>query len=184
MTADLNLLPSSAKFQAERIRLRKEIRKLMIALGIIWVVIVVVVLGLWLVASMLLTASETKLKKAVTSYTSMSTEIIASQLLKYRAKILGGVLLGRFEYGKTIQRLNSLFPPEVVMDNFEVDNTKTFNLSGKVSGIKAVDVVENKINDVNSGQVEGFKSAKLTSLRYGNNIWKFSMEVVINEKIK
>jgi hypothetical protein len=182
--SDLNLLPSRAKFQANQIRLKRLAAQYMIFLGVIWVVIVLITAVIWVGGQSMLRTAEGKCINSMNQYKEMTEEVVVNQRLKYQAKIVDEVLLNRFEYGETLKRLNSIFPPEVALDDFDLEKTKNISLAGKVIGNTGADVIEQKINEINSKQVTGFLSAKLTSLKLNNGVWSFTVEVEIDEKTK
>lgn len=154
----------------------------MIVLGVVWIVCIAVTFSVWFGAQMVLKDSEAKYKSSLDQYKALAPEVVTSQILRYRAKIVGGVLATRFEYGSTLEKLSNLFPPEVVLDNFGLDNTRSITLTGKVVGGAGADIIENKVNSINAKEVSGFLSAKLTGLKYRSGEWQFAMEVEIDEK--
>jgi hypothetical protein len=174
---DLNLLPSSAKFQASKVKLQKSVRKIVIWIMAGWAVVAVIIFALTLVVKVRMAVAESQLKKAKDAYLAMSDNIITSQILKYRAKTVGQVLDSRFEYGKAFEEVNGLFPPEVTLSGFRLMSTGKFQLSATTDGGVNMDKVEAIVAGINSGQNPEFKSAKITSLSFKNNSWTFSLEV-------
>lgn len=176
MKEGLNLLPSVAKFQASKIKLKAQLKLGMnIFLGF-WIVLIVIIFGwLWL--------NNYSLKKAVSKntialnkYKSLSTNVVLSQKNKYQAKLVGQVLNERFEYGSLIIKITSLFPKDITMENFEIKSKKQFMIKGSVSGPNMIEV-EDKIKDINLGLYSDFSSAELKSVGVGSDGWKFEMEV-------
>ena len=69
---DLNLLPSEAKFQAERMRLKKLINNFLWVLSGIWLVGVIILLGLSLLGQLRLNQLQKNYKKSVDQYKSLA----------------------------------------------------------------------------------------------------------------
>jgi hypothetical protein len=176
---DLNLLPSGAKFQAAKVKLQKKVRKILIWTVSVWLAAAAIIFGLNLVAKLRITAAQTQLKKAQDAYMAMADNIITSQNLKYRAKVVGGVLNSRFEYGKAFEEVGKLFPPEVEMTDFKLKDDGGFVLTAQTSGGMNMDMVEKIIGGINDGQNTEFKSAKLATLIFDKNLWKFTVEVTL-----
>jgi Tfp pilus assembly protein PilN len=176
---DLNLLPSRAKFQAVKIKLQNKVRLVMIIMVAVWAVAVAGVLIMTMVIKLRITTVNSQYKKAQADYLAMSENIITSQRLKYKAKIVGELLDKRFEYGKAFEAVNSLFPPGIQMTDFELENQKGFKLSGMTMGKENMDSIEKMVTKINQGENEKFAAAKLTALSYLNGSFTFSMEVTL-----
>jgi len=180
MSMDLNLLPSEAKFQAARIKIKAKVNKVMLLTSVIWVFGLLVVFFLWFLTKLTLAADEKKYKQAATDFQGISDTVKNSEQLKYRAKLVGEILNSRFEYGKAFQTITSLFPPEIILEDYELKSKNVFDVSGVTKDWQGVDRLEETIRDINDGSSESFDSAKLNSLSYGSvKGWVFSMEVTI-----
>jgi hypothetical protein len=125
---NLNLLPSQAKFQAERMRMEKLAKKILIIVAIVWVVAAVLIFAFWGGSGFVLGKEKDKYKKAVSSYLSLSDEVITSQLIKYRAKVLGKVLSDRFEYSTAFKKVSGLFGDQIKIAGFELRETSMFDV--------------------------------------------------------
>lgn len=174
---DLNLLPSSAKFQASKVKLQKKIRKIIFWIVSAWVAVVIIIFGLTIVVKLRTASAQAQFKKAQNDYLLMSDNIITSQILKYRAKIVGEVLDTRFEYGKAFEAINSLFPPGVTITNFKLKDRGGFQLLAATDGSVNMDKVEAIMADINNNQNAAFKDAKMTTLAYSGGSWIFTVEV-------
>lgn len=179
---DLNLLPSSAKFQADKIRLKSKIRFFMWIFVGVWFVIVVGVFGFWLVTKIRLDKSKADYQAVFNQYKSLVGNVVLSQKIKYQAKMVGKALGERFEYSTTFRKIsNDIFNNDnVIIDNFEIDSDKSklFNISGSVVKGINMDEVEKKVDEINNGELPDFVAAKLVSVDITkDNIWKFQMEV-------
>lgn len=178
MTAmDLNLLPSGAKFQASKVKLQKRVNKIIIWIVSGWVGVGLIILGLTVAVKWKTATAETQLKKAQSDYSAMSSNIITSQSLKYRAKIVGQVLNSRFEYGKAFEAINSLFPTGVQLTDFKLSDKGGFELSATTDGSGNMDKMETLVDDINNGSNEEFKDAKITALSYSAGTWTLGVEV-------
>jgi len=178
MTMDLNLLPSQAKFQAARMKVKAKVNQIMVVVVGVWVLGLVVVFSLWFWTKIGLAADEKKYKKAAVDFQGISDTVLNSEQLKYRAKLVGEILNKRFEYGKAFQTIKTLFPAIISLEDYELKSQKVFNVSGVIADWRGVDQLEKTIRDINSGLSESFKSTKLSSLSYDVvKGWDFDMEV-------
>ena len=178
MTMDLNLLPSQAKFQAARMKIKAKINKVMVGVLGVWVLGLVVVFSLWFLTKMTLATDEKKYKKAAVDFQGVSDTVLNSEQLKYRAKLVGEILNKRFEYGKAFQTVKTLFPAGISLEDYKLKSQKVFSVSGVIADWRGVDQLEKTMRDVNSGLSESFLSTKLNSLSYDVvKGWDFDMEV-------
>lgn len=177
---DLNLLPSSAKFQAKKTLLKKRIIMFVWLSAGLWLVIVTVTIILWVVAGYNLSNNKKSYERSMNQYKSMIGNATLSQQIKYRAKLVGKVLSERFEYGGSLQSVNSLFSNNVVLDNVEIKGRSVCKIDGKVIRGEDLDEVEKKIIAINNGELESFKTATLKSLSINpDGSFSFGMEVTL-----
>lgn len=176
---NLNLLPSQAKFQAARIKLKANIKKFLIILGAVWVSIILAVVVTWVVINTKVTNSNKKYSDVAKKYASLSQNVILSERLKYQAKLVGKILNERFEYSVPLKQVDSLFSSKITVDKFEIRDQSRFAISGSFSGNKNMDEIEDKAKQINSGLIDGFSGAKITTLTTAAGLWKFEMEVTI-----
>jgi len=177
MKEGLNLLPSVAKFQAAKIKLKKRVNFVMVIFLVFWVLLAVIIFG-WLgLNSYLLKQAETKNAKSLSNYKSLVTNVVLSKKNKYQAKLVGQVLKERFEYGSLIKKITDFFPENVTLENFEIKTKKQFILDGVLTDGKDMNDVEDKVRDINLGLYSDFSSANITSIEIGNRGWSFEMEV-------
>lgn len=177
MKEDLNLLPSRAKFQALKIKLKKKVVYFMWVFGGLWLVGVGAVLVVWLVLKLGLEADKKKYKKLLMQYQSMEESAVASERLKYNSKLVSQVLEERFEYGESIRKMSSLFPPEIEISGFDLKQRNKFAISGETKKGEAIDELERLVKKINEGRMEGFDSIELKSLQVKDGVWVFSVEV-------
>lgn len=178
---NLNLLPSQAKFQATRMKLQKTFRFYMgIAAGL-WVLTILITVIFHVITGVSLDSENKKYQQAFNGFKGMSDEIVMSQLIKYRIKVLGEVLKDRFEYSTAFEKVISVFSDKVTMTKFDIDLEKKFHIAVKAVGKEAVNFVEDKVVEVNTGKVEGVKNIIINSAKYSgeNGEWLIEMEVIL-----
>ena len=177
MSLSLNLLPSQAKFQANKIRLQKKVRGFVWIFGGVWLGVVVLVLTFWLIFKLGLESDKKEYMRVLAQYKTLSDSAIASEKLKYRAKLVGKVLEERFEYGESMRKISLLFSAGVNLENIELKERNHFELSGAAEGLAGIDEVEEKVEEIEAGRMDGFGSAKMLSLVLVGNVWDFKVEV-------
>ncbi len=176
----LNLLPSEAKFQAQRIRLKMIINNFLWVIGGIWVLLLVVVFGWWFFLNFRLGQVNKKYQTRLTDYKSKIDEVALTQKVKYQAKVVAKVLESRFEYGEAMSLTNTVFPSDVKIDDIQIKEDKVFELTGEVSQGSSMDSVEEKIAEINRGEVDGFLSAKLIKVDISQSKgWQFVVDLFL-----
>jgi len=179
-TLNLNLLPNQAKFQAAKIKLRDTLNRYMKWGLELWLLITVVTFALYFGSNWLLNRQTNLYNQAFAAYKNLAEEISVGQMLKYRAKVLGQVLGERFEYSAAFEKVNSLFADQAKVTNFNLLENSVVEVSVTAVGKSASEAIEDKVEKISKGEVEGVKSAKITSATYyrdGN--WIIKMEVVL-----
>jgi len=177
---NLNLLPSQAKFQAAKMKLKAILRRYMMTALFIWLAIVTVVVILFFGSGLILNVQNKKYQQALSSYQSLSQDIILNQLLKYRAKVLGQVLKERFEYSSAFERINSIFSEKAKVSNFELNENKSFVIEVVAADKEAINYVESKVAEANEGGIEGIKKITMNSASFRvSGDWSVGMEVVL-----
>ena len=175
---DLNLLPSQAKFQAERMHLKAIIDNFLWIFGGVWILLVIVVFLLELVLNLSLTKFNKDYEKASNQYQSLAGNMVLNQKIKYQAKIVAKVLSDRFEYGKSMKLVEELFPEKIIIDKLEVVEVKKIQVSGSVSTGSDLNDLEDKIDQINRGLVDRVDSIKVNDISVDPvKGWKFVVEV-------
>jgi hypothetical protein len=176
--SDLNLLPSSAKFQAERIHLKTMITNFLWVFGGIWLLLVVFVFLFEFILNLNLKNLNAKYKKVASVYESLSENMALNQKIKYQAKVVARVLADRFEYGESMKLVEELFSSNVTVENLEVNGSKNFKVVGGVADGRFLDEVEDVVEEINSGSVDVFKSAEIKNISVDMvKGWKFEVKV-------
>jgi len=176
--SDLNLLPSSAKFQAERIHLKNIISSFLWVFGGIWLLLVISVFLFNFVLDFNLKKLNTEYETVLNQYKSLSENMLLNQKIKYQAKIVAKVLSDRFEYGESMKLVSSLFSKNVIVDNSNISDKRKFEISGRVIEGQSINEVEDLVEQINAGLVDGVKSAEIKSVSVDAvKGWTFAMEV-------
>jgi hypothetical protein len=174
---DLNLLPSRAKFQAVKIKLKNNIILFVWIFVFTWVSLLTVVFAIFFVVNFNLSTSQKKYVSQQNQYKGLAEDVSISYQIKYRAKLVGKVLKDRFEYGSTIKKIYEIFSSNISIVSYEIKGPKLFSVSGNVAEGKNMDEVEQKVVEINRGISSYFASAKLTSVVIDTDGgWNFTME--------
>ncbi|HOR02272.1 MAG TPA: hypothetical protein PKZ92_03380 [Candidatus Woesebacteria bacterium] len=176
--SDLNLLPSEAKFQAEKIKIKGMINNFLWIFGGFWFLLLVGVVVVSLVMQLSLKGLTKEYEKNQNEYQALAGSMATNQKVKYQAKVVSKVLVDRFEYGKSMEMIKNLFSQDIVISNLEIGERKVFTIFGTVVDGSKLSEVEQKVIDINYDLIEGFSSAKMTGLSYDPiKNWQFQVEV-------
>lgn len=178
MSMDLNLLPSRAKFQAAKIKLKKNIMLFVWIFVFVWVASLTVVLAIFFVVRINLDTVDKKYISEQNKYKALAEDVSISYQIKYRAKLVGKALEDRFEYGSSIKKIYNIFSSNISIGNYEIKGPKLFLINGKVADGTNLDEVEQTVIKINRGDLANFTSAKLISVAVAaDKSWSFAMEV-------
>jgi hypothetical protein len=125
---DLNLLPSQAKFQAERMHLKKVINQSMWTMGGIWLIIVIIVFGLNLYRQLNVNQLNKKLQRSANQYKTLSQDILINQQIKQQVKVVAMALQERFEYGSSLESIRNFFSDKITIDGFDLSVAKKYKV--------------------------------------------------------
>lgn len=175
----LNLMPSMAKFQAEKIRFSKKVKSISMFVLLVWAVSLTIIMVIYWLSRLNLSKLNDKYKTLESDYKNMSENIIINQQLRYKAKLVSQILSSRFEYGATFSKMDSLFGEEVMIESMELVDNEKFTVSARVIGDDMMDMVEERVADINDGLVKEFVSAKLESVSVAGQEWSFGLEVTL-----
>lgn len=175
---DLNLLPSEAKFQAERMHLKAMINNFLWIFGGLWLSLVVIVFAVGLIFQLNLNRLNKNYQKGLTQYESLIGSMAVNQKIKYQAKVVAKVLADRFKYGESMEMVRNLFSEKVTIDNLEIKEKKKFTVDGSLVDGNNLSEIESVVADINRDLVEGFESAKISGLSVDAvKGWTFDLEV-------
>jgi type II secretory pathway component PulF len=176
--SELNLLPSQAKFQAQRMHIKALVATFLWIFGGFWVIFLVVVLGIFLIFQVILNQLTKNYQKNESQYANLLGSIVINQKVNYQAKIVAKVLSDRFEYGKSMEIVKNMFSNGVVVDSMDIVDIKLFSVTGHLVDGQEMNAVEDKISQINNGEIDQFVSAKLTDVKVSiDNSWTFKVEV-------
>jgi hypothetical protein len=160
----LNLLPSEAKFQAQRIKIKGLINNFLWVIGGVWVLLLVLSFGWWFFLNFRVGQLNKKYQNKLTEYKSRIDEVALTQKVKYQAKVVAKVLNSRFEYGEAMDLVSKVFPEGIRIDDIQIKDDEVFELSGGTNNGVLMDDFEQKIAEINNGEIEGLSSAKIVKL--------------------
>ncbi len=176
--SDLNLLPSEAKFQAEKIKIKGIINNFLWIFGGFWFLLLVGVVAVSLVMQLSLKGLTKEYEKGQSQYQALAGSMAINQKIKYQAKVVSKVLVDRFEYGRSMEMIKNLFSQNITVTNLEIGEKKVFTVFGTVADGNNLSEVEKKVADINYDLIDGFKSAKIANLSYDPiRNWQFQVEV-------
>ncbi len=177
----LNLLPSQAKFQMDKIKATALSRKIMTIFLITFIVITILVLGVEQGAKWVLNLQSNKYQSAMNSYLQSSTEIVTSQLIKFRAKLLGKVLADRFEYADAFGVVGNIFDPSIKVKDFDLKEKSFFVMTVIANSADSMKLLESRVVEINSGAESQIKKVVIKSVTYSKQTleWLVEMEVFL-----
>lgn len=160
----LNLLPSEAKFQAQRIRLKSIINNFLWIVGGIWILLLISTFGWWFFLNLRSDQLNKKYQSRLADYKSRIDDVALTQKIKYQAKVVAKVLGSRFEYGEAMSLAATVFPNSVKIEDIQIKEDKVFELSGSVDQGSLMDEIEAKVAEINNGEIDGLLSAKIVKV--------------------
>lgn len=177
----LNLLPSQAKFQVEKIRAITLSKRLLTIFLIIWIVLVVFIFGFEQGGKWWLLKQKAGYQTVLASYLQLSTEIVVSQTIKFRAKLLGKVLADRFEYAQAFNIVGKAFDSSFKIKDFELKDKSFFLVSVIADSDESMKLLESRIGEINLGKEAAIKNIVVKSATYSKieNQWLLTVEVYL-----
>ena len=176
----LNLLPSEAKFQAQRMKIKGLVSNFLWIIGGIWLLLLIVAFGGGFFLNLRINQLNKNYQAKLNDYKSRINEVALTQKIKYQAKVVAKVLDTRFEYGEAMNLVNNLFPEEIRVDDIQIKGDKSFEINGGVTEGNLLDEVESEVAKINAGEEDGFASAKITSISVNaSKGWLFTIELFL-----
>ena len=173
----VSLLPSQAKFQLAKTKLREKLLVVMVSVISIWLVASLSIWVWWIVQNQKLIRVKKEYENVSVEYKNRQNDLLTSYKLKYEAKMVGKVLASRFEYGKAITNINNLLPKNIAIDTFKIQAQNSFLIAYSTTDGKNIDIVEEKLDEIKNNKIPDFASAKINSLSMDTGVWKFTLEV-------
>lgn len=182
-SSNLNLLPSQAKFQAERIKLEALIKKYVTWVLVVWAILIVLTGVFYFGSRLILNVQKEKYNMALTDFKENNQEVVTGQMIKYRAKVLGEVLAQRYEYAAAFEKIGEIFSDKVSLSKFEIDKDKNFQVEVIAADKEGVDYVEDTIEKANNKKIDKVKKIILDMVTYSvnNGAWLIKMEVDLDD---
>lgn len=176
----LNLLPDAVKLHARSIRYQKIAGKISVVIGTIWVIVLLATLIFFIIFNSRLQLATQNYKRANLAFDGFRDVVLATQNLRYSAKLVGEILKNRFEYSTTFSKMDKIFEKEILITSIELKDKKYFAVKGRALTSADMEKVEKQIILINKGVVPEFSYAKLVNLNWSTDEgWNFGMEVGI-----
>jgi len=177
----LNLLPNQAKFQMEKMKAMALGRKILTIFLIVWVILVLIVFSAFWGAQWWLDQENTKYQNVVADFLQSSNEIVTSQTIKFRSKLLGKVLADRFEYADAFNLVGGVFDQRVSIKDFELKEKSFFIMSVTATDAESMKMIESRVEEINSGTDPKIKKVTIKSASYSKitNEWLVALEVYL-----
>ncbi|MBU1129764.1 hypothetical protein KKE45_00390 [Patescibacteria group bacterium] len=176
----LNLLPNAAKFQAEKIKVKKVVRLLVVGVLFVEVLLLLVVFVWSLALNNVFLKNDRRYKNSLLAYETLSDRVLMNYRIKQDVGMLDEVFGSRFEYSEVFGKVKNLFSSKVDLRSFKLINGKKgFVLEGAVAGFESVDEIEIIVQRIKEGKDKDFGSAELTGLSVADDYWEFKMEVLL-----
>lgn len=177
----LNLLPSQAKFQVEKIRAVVLSRKILTIFLIIWVILVLGVFGYEIGEKWWLGGLQKQYQIVMSDYLKSTSEIETSQTIKFRAKLLGKVLADRFEYAQAFSAVGDIFGEGIKIKDFELKDRRFFLMSVVASDSESMKLLESRIETINLGADPLIKNIVIKSAGFTKDtaLWLVTLEVYL-----
>jgi hypothetical protein len=179
MSLDLNLLPSQAKFQAERNRMVMLVKKLVLIVTGVWVLALVVVVGWWWYVNGQMLKVQASYLKESNGFKLELAKVAKGQELRLRLQSVKQILATRFEYGQAFQKMAELFSGEVTVKSFKLVEKGVFSVSVEAANTNVMEMVENRVIEINSGKSPIFSRVKLSGATWDKGVWQIPLEVTL-----
>lgn len=178
----LNLLPSEAKFQAQKMKIKAIINNFLWIVGGIWVLLILITFGTGFFLNFKLSSVNKKYQAKLNDYKSKMEEIVLTQKIKYQAKVVAKVLDSRFEYGESMNLVSNIFSSDIKLDDIQIGKDKIFTISGTTLTGEAMNEVEKKVAEINNGSVEGLASAEIKDVAIEkDSTWSFTVGLTLKK---
>jgi hypothetical protein len=177
MSLSLNLLPSQAKFQAERNKIIALVKKTVIGFTGFWVALMLVVFGLWIYFTGQYAVVKGEYDVALSNYKPAQEKIVLGQQLKDELAVVKKILTARFEYGNAFKKMKLLFSDDVVVKNISLGREGNFTVSVIALNTSIMDKVQSRILEINSGKSPDFSRMKVTGLTWNSGTWNMGLDV-------
>lgn len=177
----LNLLPNQAKFQVEKMRAIALTRKVLTIFLVVWVMIVLIIFGILLGSKWWLDKENGKYQSVVADFLQSSNEIVTSQTIKFRTKLLGKVLTDRFEYSEAFNLVGTIFDSKAIIKDFELKEKSFFVMTVTAADTQAMKDLESRVAEINKGLEPKISKIVIKSASFTktDQLWVVVLEVYL-----
>lgn len=172
---DVNLLPTATRFELQRIKLEKNLKKIAFAVIGVWLVILGSVVGgrlffRWRLSQ--LNKKETNINVAMKEF---SPHVDLQQALRLRVKLAADILDKRYLFYDRLDKLMSYLPEELKIDRLDIGRN-SIKLSASLPSLISLNQLEEELIQLN--RKEEYRNIDLTGLGQDETgRWNFILEV-------
>jgi Tfp pilus assembly protein PilN len=172
---DINLLPAATRFELQKIKLEKQLKKIAVIVVIVWLVILGLVVAGRLFFRFRLSQLSKKEQNISQAMQEFSPQVNLQQSLRLRVKLAADVLAKRSLFYDRLDRLMSYLPEERELSRLEIERGG-IKISGTLPDLVSLNNLEKKLNEMNSK--ENYRKIDLSSVGQApSGRWQFSLEV-------
>ena len=176
---NVNLVPSASRFQLQKLRLTKTLRKAAFWAVIVWALIAFLLIITRLVLAQRKRAYLNDQKQATLSLEEFSSQVELQQALRLRLKIAAEVLNQRPLFTEKVERILDLLPEDSSIKTLKIKKGQ-LNVGGSIDSLEGVQFFEGKL--AKARKDEDYRIIYLKSLTQGDQGWDFSLEIFETKK--
>lgn len=172
---DINLLPTATRFELQKIKLEKQLKKIAVIVVVVWLVVLGLVVAGRMFFRIRLSQLNKKEKNISQAMQQFSPQVNLQQSLRLRVKLAADVLAKRPLFYDRLDRLMSYLPEERKLNRLEIKRNE-IKLSGSLPTLASLNNLEEQLKDLNRKE----KYGKIDLTGVGQNPdgrWDFSLEV-------
>ncbi len=180
----VNLLPNKSRLEFRKLKMISLVKKGSFIFVGVFLLILVATFFLNIYHSSLLKKNTAGLLSARTQYSQFADRIDELQSLRFRVKMVAGVLDDRRTVGGKVEQIKRIIGEETVISKMKIDYKKG-DINGIVDGYTALSLIEKRIEDENKNKAGIFTEITFKSLgQEEDGGWSFSCEFVFKNETR
>lgn len=172
---NINLLPAATRFELQRIKLEKRLRKAALIVVIAWLIILGLVVAGRMFFRFRLSQLNSKKKNISNAMQEFSPQVNLQKSLRLRVKLAADVLAKRSLFYERLSQLISYLPDDYQMERLELKRN-TIKISASLATLIDLNDLEEDLKKLN--KTGKYNKIELTSIgqdEFGR--WNFMLEV-------